>query len=71
MFEELEARATRAAALRARARTQALAEQLRALLPSEVAVETSDEGVLLSGLGLGRRLVLDAGLRWTIAGLLK
>jgi hypothetical protein len=44
---------------------------LRALLPSEVRVETSDEGVLLSGLGLGRRVVLDSSLRWTIAGLLK
>ena len=35
------------------------------------AIETSEEGVLLSGLGLGRRTVLDSSLRWTIAGLLK
>lgn len=71
MFEDLEARAALAAATRAGARTQALAEALRALLPPEIEVETSAEGVLLSGLGLGRRFVLDAGLRWTIAGLLK
>jgi hypothetical protein len=71
MFEELEACAARAADRRARARTHQLAEQLRALLPPEVAVETSEEGVLLSGLGLGRRVVLDASLRWTLAGLLK
>jgi hypothetical protein len=34
-------------------------------------VEATDEGVLLSGPGLGHRLVLDSSLRWTIAGLLK
>ena len=71
MFEAFEARAQRAAATRAEARRHDLAEELRALLPPEVDVETNDEGVLLSGLGIGRRHVLDASLRWTIAGLLK
>ena len=71
MFEELEARAERAAEQRAGARTQALAEELRALLPAEVVIETIEEGVLLSGPGLGRRVMLDASLHWTIAGLLK
>jgi hypothetical protein len=71
MFERVEARAGRAAEARAAARKAALAEQLRALLPHGVAVETSEDGVVLSGPGLGRRVVLDASLRWTIAGLLK
>jgi hypothetical protein len=71
MFEEMEARAGRAAAAHAAARRDRLAEALRALLPAEVRVETNEDGVLLSGLGFGRRFVLDASLRWTIAGLLK
>ena len=71
MFEALEARAQRAAATRAEARRYDLAEALRALLPPEVAVETIEEGVLLSGPGFGRRVMLDASLRWTIAGLLR
>jgi hypothetical protein len=71
MFEELEARAARAAATRAGARTHQLAEELRTLLPPDVVIETIEEGVLLSGPGLGRRVVLDASLRWTLAGLLK
>lgn len=71
MFERLEARAERAAEMRAGERKQALAAQLRAVLPLNVSVETDDEGVTISGPGLGRRMVLDASLRWTIAGLLK
>ena len=71
MFEAFEARAARAAERRAEVRTDGLAEALRALLPPDVAVETIEEGVLLSGPGLGRRVMLDASLRWTIAGLLK
>jgi hypothetical protein len=71
MFERLEARAERAAETRAGERKEALAEQLRALLPHTISIEANDDGVILSGPGLGRRLVLDASLRWTIAGLLK
>ena len=71
MFERLEARAKRAAELRATDRKAALAEQLRAILPRDVSVEANGDGVVLSGPGLGRRAVLDASLRWTIAGLLK
>jgi hypothetical protein len=71
MFEAFEARAERAAERRAEARTEELADALRALLPPEVAIETIEEGVLLSGPWLGRRVMLDASLRWTIAGLLK
>ncbi len=71
MFEPLEVRAALAAEARAKARTAALAEQLRAILPGDVAVETGDDGVMLSGPGIGRRMVLESSLRWTIAGLLK
>jgi len=71
MFEELEGRAGRAADARAAERKAALAAQLRDLLPGDVAVTESEDGILLSGGGLGRKLVLDASLRWTIAGLLK
>lgn len=71
MFERLEARGERAAEARATERKQALAEQLRALLPASIGVEAEERGVVLSGPGLGRRLVLDSSLRWTIAGLLK
>ena len=71
MFETFEARAQRAMERRAAVRTDRLAEELRALLPPEVAIETIEEGVLLSGPGFGRRVMLDASLRWTIAGLLK
>jgi hypothetical protein len=71
MCEAFETRAERAAERRAEARTEELADALRALLPPEVAIETIEEGVLLSGPGFGRRVMLDASLRWTIAGLLK
>ncbi|HYD13201.1 MAG TPA: hypothetical protein VEC11_10175 [Allosphingosinicella sp.] len=71
MFERLEARAARAAEMRAGERKAALAAQLRELLPRDILVEPTEEGVLLSGPGLGQRIVLDASLRWTIAGLLK
>ena len=71
MFERLEARATRAAEARAAATRQALAAQLRDLLPADVRVEPAEDGVRLSGPGLSDKVVLDASLRWTIAGLLK
>jgi hypothetical protein len=70
MFERLEASAMRAAKRHADARKAALAAQLRAILPAGIVVEEDEAGVLLSGRGLERRLVLDASLRWTIAGLL-
>jgi hypothetical protein len=71
MFEKLEARAARAAETHADARKSALAEQLRAILPPDIGIETSEAGVTLSGRGLDQRFVLDASLRWTVAGLLK
>ncbi len=71
MFERLESRVARLAETRAGERQQALAGQLGAILPRGVTVEVGEDGVILSGAGLGRRLVLDSSLRWTIAGLLK
>ena len=71
MFERLEARAVRAAEARASARREALADELRAIMPRDVSVEMSEDGVIIAGPGVGRQLVLDASLRWTIAGLLK
>ena len=71
MFEPLEARAKRAAELRATGRKAALAEQLRTILPEDVRIEANEDGVVLSGRGLAGRAMLDASLRWTIAGLLK
>jgi hypothetical protein len=68
MFERLEARAARAAARRATARTAALAEALRAALPTDIGVGADGEGVRLSGPGLRRRRALEPALRWTIAG---
>ena len=71
MFEQFEARATGTAESAVAERKARLADQLRTILPREIGVEATDEGVLLSGPGLERRLVLDSSLRWTIAGLLK
>ena len=71
MFERLEAHAGRAAEAGVAERIAALAGQLREILPREIGVEPTDEGVLLSSPRLGERVVLDASLRWTIAGLLR
>jgi hypothetical protein len=71
MFEQLERRARMAAEARVAERTAVLAQQLRDLLPRDIDVEANGDGVLLTGRGLGQQLVLDASLRWTIAGLLK
>ena len=71
MFERLESRAGAAAGARVAERTAELAQQLRDLLPRDIEVEATKDGVLLAGRGLGQQLVLDASLRWTIAGLLK
>lgn len=71
MFEDLKARAGRHAEALARARGDELAARLGELLPRGVAVERVEGGVMLSGRGLKRRLVLDASLRWTVAGLIR
>jgi hypothetical protein len=71
MFERLESRAAEVADAHVADRISALAGQLRELLPSDISVEAGEDGVLLTGPGLGQRFILDSSLRWTIAGLLK
>ena len=71
MFEQAETRARRAAEALAARRRARLADELRAILPGDVGVELTGQGVALSGPGLRRRLVLDSSLRWTVAGLLE
>ena len=71
MFERLESRAGAATEKRVDKRKEVLARQLREILPPEISIEANEDGVLLAGRGLDRRLVVDASLRWTIAGLLK
>lgn len=71
MFETLSARAAARAERKARAKAAALAEVLRETLPRGIAVTSDDAGVHLVGRGLSRRFALDAGLRWTILGLIK
>jgi hypothetical protein len=71
MIEQLTSRADVATESRVGERKAMLARQLRELLPPEISIEPTADGVLLAGRGLDRRLVLDASLRWTIAGLLK
>lgn len=63
MFAALIARAERLAQIRAQARRRALAERLA----EDVHAEETDDGVLLSGRRLRRRLALDAGLRQAVA----
>ena len=71
MFETLLKRAERRALQRARRRSKEVAERLAAELPSGVHAEPGEEGVLLSGRGIGRRFALDPELRWMIMGLIR
>lgn len=71
MFEQLEDRARVAGEARVAERKAVLAQQLRELLPRDIAVEPNGDGVLLTGRGLREQFVVDVSLRWTIAGLLK
>lgn len=71
MFEALTARAAALARRQVQVRTAKLAGALREALPREIEVATDEEGVRLAGRALSRRFALDAGLRWTIMGLIK
>lgn len=68
MFERLTARAAALAQRGARRRREALARRLSEEAPEGVGVSEEEEGVLLAGRGLGRRLALDPELRWLTAG---
>ena len=68
MFERLMLAGAALAEGAARRRRRALAEALREEAPAGVRVSEEDEGVTLSGRGLGQRFALDAGLRWLASG---
>ena len=65
MFERVSARAERAAERRVTRHRERIARRLREDLPAGVKVESTDEGVSLSG------RALDAALRWAIAGAIR
>jgi hypothetical protein len=69
MFERLTDRGEKAAERRARARTDALAEQMKAEAPPGVTITLAARGVLLSGRALRRRFALEPALRWLTAAL--
>jgi hypothetical protein len=68
MFERLIARGAALAQQAARRRRAELAVALREEAPAGVRVDEEDEGVVLSGRGLGRRFALEPELRWLFAG---
>ena len=68
MFEKLTIHGAALADGAARRRRRALAEALAADPPAGVNVSEEEEGVVLSGPGLARRLALDPALRWLLAG---
>jgi len=70
-FEALMERAERLAEARARARRRGFADRLEDALPGGVRAKAEAAGVRLSGRNLRRRLALDNGLNWLIAGLIK
>jgi len=67
MFERLRERGERQAGRRAAARREELAARLQAGAPRGVEIGVEGEDVVLSGRGLGRRLLIDPALRWLVA----
>ncbi len=67
MFGRLAQRAEQVAATRAARRRERLAAALRAREAPGVAVSEEGERVVLAGRGLGRRMAMDAELRWLVA----
>ena len=68
MFHRLEKRARRVAENRAERKIASMAVRLEEELPGGVHAEPSEHGLLLSGRGLTRRLVVDAFFRNLING---
>ena len=60
---------------RARTRTEAkrreLGGRLEAAVPKGIAVEETEQGLVLRGRGLARRFALEARLRWLVAELVE
>ena len=71
MFEALLERGRAAAERRARARSDALAQAMRAEAPRGVRIERSADGVAIFGRGIVRRFATEPGLRWLAASLLR
>jgi hypothetical protein len=69
MFERLMIRGAALAERTARRRKGEAAEALRAELGRRGSVTETDEGVTLSGPGLGRPFALDPALRWLLQGI--
>jgi len=67
MFGRLSQRAAGRAEARAERRRQELAERMAAAGVKGVAVAVEGERVVLTGRGLGRRLVVEPALRWIVA----
>lgn len=67
MFERLVMRVRASAERRAREQADALAQRIEALLPEGIEAARGEEGVILSGRALRRRLALDPRLRWLAA----
>ena len=68
MFERLMLRGAALAEKAARRRRDELAEALSEEAPAGLRVSGEEQGVVLSGRGLGRRFALEPALRWLSAG---
>lgn len=68
MLERLMLHGAALALKAARERRSTLAAEFGAEAPEGVTVSEEEEGVALSGRGLGRRFALDPQLRWLISG---
>jgi len=67
VFERLRERGVERARTRAAARREGLAERMRAGVPRGIEVDVEGDEVVLSGRGLGRRLLVEPALRWLVA----
>lgn len=68
MFEKLMIHGAALARKAADERRAALAEALRDEAPEGMTVSSDESGVALEARGLARRLALEPGLRWLLAG---
>jgi hypothetical protein len=64
MFEALERRVRRRAAVRVERRAEALEARLRSARPGGIDVARDAGRILLAGRGLRRRFVTEPALRW-------
>lgn len=69
MFERTMELARQRAEQAARKRRDEIARRVSEELPPGIASEAMEDGVRLSAPGLARRMALEPGLRWLVAGL--